>query len=361
MPSISVDLKENSYTIEVGAQNLKDLGKAVKALGLGEDAIVITHACIANLHGEAILEGLEGAGISVKILEVPEGESSKSAAMVMDLVGKVAEYDVKRKIFLVAFGGGVIGDLVGFVAAVYRRGIPYIQVPTTLLAQIDSSIGGKVGIDLPVGKNLVGAFYQPRIVWSDVNLLSTLDQRQIRNGLAEAIKYGVICDRNLFEMIEELGEKLVQFDAKNFTHLVLECSRIKGRIVVNDERETKGIRTILNFGHTIGHAIEAADQYQNYQHGEAVALGMRVALDISRRLELVDSVQVVRVNQVISKVGLPEKIMHVTLPEIMSRMQHDKKFKGKTNRFVLATGIGSVKIVEGVDPLLIQMAIEACM
>ena len=361
MINIKVDLGENSYAIMIGHKSLPELGARLKPFGLGDDAVIITNPVVRKLHGKALNTALKKGGFTTKFFEVPDGEESKSAAQAFDLIEKIAGYNVRRKIFIVAFGGGVIGDLAGYVAAAYRRGIPYVQVPTTLLAQIDSAIGGKVAIDLPTGKNLVGAFYQPRLVYSDVSLLSTLDQRQIRNGLAEVIKYGAICDRNFFDYVYNHADKLLALDAKILQEVVANCSRIKAKVVMNDEREVKGMRTILNFGHTVGHAIETANRYKDYQHGEAVALGMRVAAGISVRLGLISPNSVEKLNSLIAAVGLPERIKYVSLSDILKYMQHDKKFSGKKNRFVLLTGIGSVKVMEGVDPQEVEAAIKDAM
>ncbi|MFA5260973.1 MAG: 3-dehydroquinate synthase [Candidatus Omnitrophota bacterium] len=361
MINIKVDLGENSYEIMIGHKNLPELGLRLKSLRLGDDAVIITNPVVQQLHGKALSMSLKKGGFTTKFLEVPDGEESKSAAQAFNLIEQVAGYNVKRKIFIVAFGGGVIGDLAGYVAAAYRRGVPYVQIPTTFLAQIDSAIGGKVAIDLPSGKNLVGAFYQPKLVFSDVALLSTLDQRQIRNGLAEVIKYGAICDRNFFDFVYNNADKLLALDAKALKEVVASCSRIKAKIVMNDEREIKGMRTILNFGHTIGHAIETANRYKDYQHGEAVALGMRVAAGISVRLGLIGPNSAEKINNLITAVGLPERIKYVSLSDILKYMEHDKKFTGKKNRFVLLTGIGSVKVMEGVDLKEIEAAIKDVM
>lgn len=359
MVPVRVSLKENSYNILIGSENLKLLGTTLKSLTLGQDAVVITNPIIVRHHGSAITRSLQQAGLSVKIFTVPSGERSKSAAQAFRLIEQVAAYNVRKRIFIVAFGGGVVGDLAGYVAAAYKRGIPYVQVPTTLLAQIDSAIGGKVGIDLPMGKNLVGAFYQPALVLSDTAVLGTLTKRQVRNGLAEAIKYGIICDHKLFEFIEQNSAALLNLQPRLITELVVTCSQIKARVVSNDERETKGLRTILNFGHTVGHAIEAANRYRDYHHGEAVALGMRVATFISRKMGLLQEDQAVRINRLISQVGLPEKLKKVSLKSILEHMEHDKKFQAGRNKFVLAAGIGSVKVVEDVPRRTIIAAIEA--
>lgn len=356
---ILLPLKENDYAIAIGHDILGEFPKHIKNLGLGKDAVIVSHPVIERLHGVRLTAALKKAGYSVKVFNVPEGESSKSAAHALRLIEQIAAYDVDRKIFIIALGGGVVGDLTGFVAAIYKRGIPYIQVPTTLLAQIDSSIGGKTAIDLKYGKNLVGAFYQPKLVFSDTKVLKTLTRRQIQNGLAEAIKYGIIKDPALFAYIERNHAKFLKGDPEVLNHIVERCSRIKADVVTADEKETRGIRTILNFGHTAGHAVEAASRYGHYQHGEAVALGMRVAANISRSMGLLKATDDSRINQLIDAVGLPKKIEQVKLKDVMELMKHDKKFVAGKNRFVLATKIGQVKVIEGVPLDLITSAIKS--
>lgn len=360
MKKVQLHLKENSYQIIIGNRILSKLGDALSKLNIGRDAVIITNTGIAQHHANKLIAGLHKNGFSTKILTVPAGERSKSAQTAFALMGKIAAYDVKRKVFLIAFGGGVVGDLVGYVAAAYKRGIPYVQVPTTLLAQVDSAIGGKVGVDLSIGKNLIGAFYQPRIVWSDVAVLSTLTERQIRNGLAEAVKYGVIIDRRLFEYLEKNHKRLLDSDPRSLEYVVQRCSRIKAQVVSRDERETKGLRTILNFGHTIGHAIEAASDYSHYQHGEAVALGMRVAAELSWRMGLFSAQSVLRLEKLLNQIGLPTRIRKVGIGPILKKMAHDKKFKGGRNRFVVAVSIGQVKVMEEIPAQLINESIQSC-
>ena len=361
MPLIKVRLKENSYNIVIGNRILPKLGRALKARFVGRDAVIVTNRHIRQLLGGSIVFSLRKSGFSVKIFEVPDSERSKSQKVAFDLIGKIASYDTQKRIFIVALGGGVIGDLAGYVAAVYKRGVPYIQVPTTLLAQIDSAIGGKVAIDLPLGKNLVGAFYQPRLVYSDVAVLSTLARRQIRNGLAEAVKYGAIQDEKLFDYIEKNYQKILSLEPKVMTRVVLRCSQIKADVVTRDEKETKNLRTILNFGHTVGHAVEAAGQYNTYHHGEAVALGMRIAADIACRMGLFSRQEFLRLESLLSKIGLPSKIQNVRLSRILEAMSHDKKFKSGKNRFVLPIRIGKVRVVEDVLPQVIRQAIQSRM
>lgn len=361
MKTIQVRLKNNSYPILTGTNILGRLGAVLKGMNIGTDAVIVTNPVVRRLHAKALVAGLKKSGFTVKVMEVPDGERAKSAKYAFGLMEKIARYDTMKKVFVIAFGGGVVGDLAGYVAAAYKRGVPYVQVPTTLLAQIDSAIGGKVAIDLPVGKNLVGAFYQPKIVYSDMRVLSTLSRRQIRNGLAEAVKYGVIADSRLFRYIAGHYKKLLAAEPAALEYVVDRCSRIKARVVEADELETKSIRTILNFGHTVGHAVEAAGGYQGYHHGEAVALGMRVAADISSRLGLLSRSDAAALNGLLSAVGLPGQIKKVRLQNILKIMAHDKKFKAGKNRFVLARTIGKVCIREGVAQKLIRQAIRAHM
>lgn len=356
---IRVNLKDDSYRIAIGYDILEKLPGSIRVLGLGKDAVIITHPVIERLYGAKLSAALKKAGYTVKILSVPEGEKSKSFSCASRLLREISAYDVNKNIFIIALGGGVVGDLAGFVAAIYKRGVPYIQVPTTLLAQIDSSIGGKTAIDLETGKNLVGAFYQPKLVFADTKALKTLSQRQIRNGLAEAIKYGIIGDAKLFSYIEANHKKFLKGDIEVLNFIVRRCAQIKAKVVSADEKETKGLRTVLNFGHTVGHAIEAASRYDQYHHGESVGLGMRVAARISVVMGLLKPSEELRINQLITSVGLPEKIVGVRLTKILDLMQHDKKFTAGHNRFVLARKIGQVDVVGDIPANIITQAIQA--
>jgi len=347
-----------AYPIIIGHGILGKFPRYIRGLGLGKDAAVISHPSIERLYGVPLSAALKKAGYTVKILNVPEGEKSKSASCALRLLKQISAYDVDKNIFIIALGGGVVGDLAGFVAAVYRRGVPYIQVPTTLLAQIDSSIGGKTAIDLETGKNLVGAFYSPKLVFVDTGVLKTLDKRQIRNGLAEAIKYGIIGDTKLFAYIEANHKKFLKGEIEVLNFIVRRCARIKANIVSEDEKETKGLRTVLNFGHTVGHAVEAAGRYDQYHHGESVGVGMRVAARISLTLGLLAASQELRINQLISSVGLPEKIVGVRLAKILGLMRHDKKFTAGHNCFVLVRKIGQVVVVRDIPIDVVTQAIQ---
>ena len=358
---MKVQLKENSHPIVVGYRIFSQLGKYLLPLKIGRDAVIITTPPIHKLHGQTVSAALKKSGFTVKILEVPDGEKSKSLAAAGELFNSIARYNVRKNIFIAALGGGVVGDLSGFVASCYKRGIPYVQIPTTLLAQIDSAIGGKVAVDLPSGKNLVGAFYHPKLVFSDTAVLETLSARQIRNGLAEAVKYGMIGNRKFFEYLEKNYPKILSLTPQFLMEVVCVCSRMKADVVMRDERETKGIRTILNFGHTVGHAVETAGRYDEYQHGEAVAVGMGVAADISVARGLLRNEDALRLKQLIRVIGLPVTFKDISIQEILKAMAHDKKFVGKKNRFVLATAIGRVRVVEDVSLAVVEDAIRAAL
>ncbi|MCX5667843.1 MAG: 3-dehydroquinate synthase, partial [Candidatus Omnitrophica bacterium] len=285
MRCVKVNLKDRSYNILIGDGLLSKSGAIIKKLKIGRDAVVITNKSLRHAYGKTLKHSLNRSGISVKFELVPDSEKAKSSHTLLKVLDHIAAYDRNRSVFIIALGGGVAGDLAGFAAAVYKRGIPYVQIPTTLLAQVDSSVGGKAAIDLPAGKNLAGAFYQPKVVISDINVLMSLPQRQVRNGLAEIIKYGVIKDRELFVYLEKNYRKAALLDKKTLSTLITRSVRIKARIVADDELDRKGKRMVLNYGHTIGHAIEAASSYSNrYNHGEAIAIGMCVAADIASKL-----------------------------------------------------------------------------
>ncbi len=352
-----VNLKDRSYNIVVGNNIIAGIGGYLKKLGIGCDAYVITNPVIKRKYGRALQNSLKKSGFNVRFRLVAGTEKSKSIGSSSSVIKGLAGFDKKRRIFIIAFGGGVVGDLAGFVASIYKRGVPFVQVPTTLLAQVDSAIGGKTAVDLCEGKNLVGAFYQPRLVLSDTAFLKSLDRRQASCGLAEVIKYAVIKDPRLFVYLEKHYKDLLGLKPAALEYVVSRCSRIKAGIVQRDEKEKLGLRTILNFGHTIGHAIEAAAGYRNYNHGEAIALGMVAALEISRRSGLIDGALCEKIERLIDKAGLPVKLKGVSLQAVINAHYRDKKFLGGKNRFVLLKGIGRTKIVQDVPVNLIKRAI----
>lgn len=360
MNRIRVHLKDRSYDIEIGKGLLKNIGKTLRRLRVGEDAVIITNKNILSIYKKDLTAALARSGFAAHFELVPDSESSKSAGIASRLIEKITAYDKKKDIFIIAFGGGVIGDLAGFVAAVYKRGVPYIQIPTTLLAQVDSSIGGKVAIDLPAAKNMVGAFYQPRLVLSDTAFLNTLSQRQIRSGLAEIIKYGVIKDSSLFEFLEANYPKALKLDKNAVEYIVSRSSRIKADVVSKDELDRTGVRTVLNYGHTLGHAIEAAGHYSNrYSHGEAVAIGMVIAARLAEGLGMIRPNDADRIEGLIKKIGLPVRIKGLKAPDIFEAHLHDKKFQKRLNKFVLPERIGKAIVVDGVPDFVIKKVLKA--
>ncbi|MDD5120126.1 MAG: 3-dehydroquinate synthase [Candidatus Omnitrophica bacterium] len=359
MHKITVNLGMRSYKIIVGRNITGQLGKVLKRLNIGSDAFIITNNFLKNKYGAKLAQSLSAAGINFIFKTVLDSEKSKSIETASIVIKDVAKFDRKKKVFIIAFGGGVIGDLAGFVASVYKRGTNYIQVPTTLLAQVDSAIGGKTALDLASGKNLVGAFYQPRLVFSDVEFLKTLDNKQLGSGMAEVIKYAVIKDAKLFTYLETRHKALSSGSAHALMEIIGSCSRIKALITSKDEKESLGLRTILNFGHTIGHAIEAAGGYKRYNHGQAVGLGMIAAVNLSAVLGLIDRKVSERVKDLIELYGLPVKLKNVPLDKIIKAHYYDKKFSGKENKLVLISAIGQAKIVRNVRLDLIKQAVNS--
>ena len=356
MRTINVNLKERSYPIVIGRGLLGSLGRRCRVAGLGTDAFCVSNPRVYKLYGRALESSLRAAGFGVARALVADSEKSKSFASCSRLLSQMARADRRKRLFVVALGGGVVGDTAGFCAAVYKRGIPYVQVPTTLLAQVDSAIGGKTAIDLAQGKNLVGAFYQPRLVLSDVAALGSLPARQICAGMAEAVKYGIIRDPGLFSLLEKEGIG-AGGDSALLERIVVACSSVKARIVEKDERDDKGVRIILNFGHTVGHAIEAACGYGRYSHGEAVSIGMACACDISTGMGLLDNAVARRIEICLRELRLPVSFKGIAPGKIIEPLLRDKKFRG-SNRFVLLEKIGSPIVVDNVPLDLVRDALR---
>ncbi len=362
MRKIRVSLEERSYDIIIDGHSYASLGRFIKILDIGRDAFVVTNRKILSIFGSDIKRSLKEYDISVHFETVPDSEKAKSFPILASLIKEISAYDKNKTLFFISLGGGVVGDLTGFVSSVYKRGIPYINIPTTLLAQVDSAIGGKTAIDLPCGKNLIGSFYQPRLVFSAVSAFSTLPLRQIRNGIAEVVKYGVIKDRKLFEYLEDRysgknnKKNINTFDWK---YIVEACSRIKAGIIERDEKDNRDLRIILNFGHTIGHGIEAAAGYnKRYNHGEAIALGMLASSYIGKELGITEANTVARLENLIRNIGLPHRISGINASRIKNSISYDKKFKGKTNRMVIPLKIGMVMVKNNVPLELISKVIK---
>jgi len=342
---VKVPLERRSYQIQIGAGLLKQLGRECARLKLGRRCAIISDRNVAPLYAKRAARSLAQAGFTPFLLTVPAGETAKRLKTVHICYDRLAARRLERNSFIVAMGGGVVGDLAGFVAATYLRGIPFVQVPTTLLAQVDSSVGGKVGVNLKAGKNLVGAFYQPRLVLCDLTTLASLPTREYRSGLAEVIKYGIIRDQALFRTLEREMQKLLRRDPKTLTEIIARCCQIKAEVVGADEAEG-GLRAILNFGHTIGHALEAISHYGKYLHGEAIAIGQVAAARLSRNLSGLADVEVSRIAVLLRRAGLPTELNlpATQKPELLRAMALDKKVRDGEIKFVLARKIGKVEI-----------------
>lgn len=350
MSMIRVDLAERSYDIHIQRGLLMEVGPRMKALGLKGPAAVITNPTVGSLYARTVADGLSSSGFKPLVINIPDGEEYKSLAEASKVFDVLIENRFERKSPIVALGGGVIGDLSGFVAATYLRGVPYIQVPTTLLSQVDSSVGGKTAVNHPKGKNLIGAFYQPRAVFIDPDVLKTLDEREIKAGLAEVIKYGVIRDPAFFRFLEENAKKLLGTGDEIIKAIERSCE-IKAEIVGKDEKE-EGLRAILNFGHTFGHAIEALSGYGSYRHGEAVAIGMAMAAALSAKLGLCKECGP-RITALLSSLGMPSTPPDINPEDFIDAMRLDKKVSGAAIRFVLAEKMGEVTVREvGEDVLM---------
>ncbi len=337
---ITVDLGDRSYPIHIGSGILDDLGAQCTAQGLAGHCLVASDENVAPLYADRVLQALENAGFTPALEVLPAGETTKSQAQLLNLYSKAAAHGLDRKCFMVALGGGVIGDLTGFAAASWLRGIPFVQVPTSLLAMVDSSVGGKTGINIPEGKNLVGAFHQPELVLADTAVLSTLPMREYCAGLAEVVKHGVIWDAELFAQLE--AADLAEIDPDALSPVIARNCEIKAEVVQADEREG-GLRGILNFGHTLAHAIENVAGYGRYLHGEAVAIGMVYAARLSTKLKGLSVDESARIEKMLASLELPVGAPGLAWKELRAAMAVDKKTVGGLPKFVLADRIGHVE------------------
>jgi len=358
MPTVHVHLGPRSYDIEIGSGNLSAAVKFCDAQQEDAHTVVITDTNVAQHYVDPVIAALEYEGCEVAALEVEAGEQSKSPEIAVELWEELLDAGADRKTVVVALGGGVVGDLAGFVAATFARGLRFVQIPTTLLAQVDSSVGGKVGINLPGAKNTVGAFWQPRGVLIDVATLSTLPQREYRAGLAEVVKYGVIQDAEFFAYLEAHVEAINTRDPATLTYLVERCCRLKADVVEQDEREETGLRSILNYGHTFCHAFEAATGYEQLLHGEGVAIGMMCAARLAERLGRVDAAFVKRQRALLEAFGLPLKVPDVDRDELLELMYRDKKVERGRLRFVLPARLGHVELVRDVATADVLAALD---
>ena len=328
-----------SYPVFVGWGFLEQLGKRMRNAGLWGRAHVLSDEKVFTLYGHRVISILEKAGFTVDSMAVPEGERSKSFETAVNIYDWLVNFHAERNDSIVALGGGMVGDLAGFVAANFLRGLPLVQVSTSLTGMVDAAIGGKVAVNHPRAKNLIGAFYQPRLVLADTQTLTTLPRRELVSGCAEVVKHAMICDPRLLEYLEERAEGLLMLDKAITSEVVSRSAAIKARIVSEDEKE-QGIRVILNYGHTIGHGLEAATNYERFLHGEAIAIGMMGAAMISRQVGLLFQEVVDRQNALLERFGLPTSCSGIDIESLLKAMELDKKVVGKRVRWVLLSGIG---------------------
>ena len=360
MHTVHVSLGSRSYAIKIGAGLLAQLGRECARLKLGARCAIITDTDVGRRYAKPAFDSLARAGFSPALIVVPAGETAKSLKTVQTCYDQLAVHRLERKSFIIALGGGVVGDLAGFVAATYLRGIPFVQVPTTLLAQVDSSVGGKVGVNLKAGKNLVGAFYQPRLVLCDLDTLKTLPDREFRTGLAEVIKYGIIYDAKLFVQLECNLPKLLKRERKPLISVIARCCEIKAEVVSRDETEGD-LRAILNFGHTVGHAIEVVSNYGGFLHGEAISIGQVVAAKISNCVVDLPKRDVLRIENLFQLAGLQTRLKLNTLQrrKLFRVMRLDKKVRGGEIKFVLAKRIGKALWGRKVPDVFIREALDS--
>ena len=350
---VEVALGERSYTIAIGEGLTEALIAFVRRAGYSPRGMLVTDTDVGPLYAERIAECIASAGVAAEIVMIPAGESSKTLDEANRLFTRAIELSLDRQSPIFALGGGVVGDLTGFVAATYMRGVPFVQLPTSLLAQVDSSVGGKVAVNHPLGKNLIGAFYQPDAVFMDLDLLKTLPAREIATGLGEIIKYGIIYDADFFAWLEEHCAQVLALEPAAAAHMIARSCEIKADVVRQDEREG-GLRRILNFGHTIAHAIEKETGYVRYRHGEAVAIGMVGAAQISEEMGLLPAADRLRMESLIRAMGLPLTAEGVTADAMYEDLFHDKKTLGGRIHWVLAEGIGKVSVHSDVPEEIVR-------
>jgi 3-dehydroquinate synthase len=352
MRTLSVALGDRSYPIHVGSGLLGDLSLILPLL-VQKRVAIITNETIAPLYLEPLVAAFKSAGVDVVRVVLPDGEQYKNWQTLNLIFDALIEHRCERRTTLVALGGGVVGDMTGFAAATWQRGAPFIQVPTTLLAQVDSSVGGKTAINHPQGKNMIGAFYQPRAVIADLSTLTTLPDRELRAGLAEVVKHGLIRDAQFFEWLEANMDTLLARDPAALEHAVVRCCEIKAEVVALDEREDD-LRALLNFGHTFGHAIEAGLGFGTWLHGEAIAAGMVMAADLSQRLGLLGPDAVARVEHLLAKIGLPLAGPVMPPEQYLELMSVDKKARDGALRFIVLDRIGAASIRGDVPANLVR-------
>ncbi len=356
---IPVDLGTRSYSIVVEPGALASVGTRLRELRVGSRAVLMTDAGILKVHGRAVVGGLEAAGLSVTVLEVPDGEAAKTLGVAEHCWDRLLAAGADRTSTVLALGGGAIGDLAGFVAATYMRGANFVPLPTTVLAQVDASIGGKTAIDHPKAKNLIGAFYQPRLVVVDPAVVLTLPDRDFRSGLAEIVKHGVVLDAAYFDDVERSAKALDARDLPTLTRIIGGSCRLKASVIQRDPEEKGEWRFALNYGHTIGHALEAATRFETWTHGEAVALGMVAEARLAERLGVADAGTTRRQETLLRGLGLPVRAPAVDAEAVLAAITHDKKARDGRVPFVLAPSIGAFRVVYDVAPADVRAALAS--
>ncbi|HWR08168.1 3-dehydroquinate synthase [Sporomusa sp.] len=357
MGEVRVSLADHSYTIYIQAAGLKQVGRLMQEMPFSKKALIVTDANVSPLYAGILADSVATAGFIPHILVVEPGEGSKSLATADKVFTKAISIGLDRRSPIIALGGGVIGDLAGFVAATYLRGVPFIQVPTTLLAQVDSSVGGKTAVNHPLGKNLIGAFYQPQLVMIDPLVLDTLPERELKAGLAEVIKYGVIADAGFFDYLTRHADMILKRNPGVLAEVISRCCQLKAAVVAQDERETS-VRMILNFGHTIAHAVEGVGGYSEYNHGEAVAIGMYGAALLSSSLGLCSTAASTAVQQLLAAMGLPLTAPGYGINELLGYLARDKKVVDSKVNWVLMQDIGRVTITQDVSEEQIRVVMS---
>ncbi len=365
LSKVSLELGPRSYDILIGHNLIADAGDRLRSLLKRRRTVIVTDKTVNDLHSQALEQSLERAGIEHDKIVLPPGEKTKSLHTIERLLDDLLVMGVERSDALIALGGGVVGDIVGFAAAILRRGIEFVQIPTTLLAQVDSSVGGKTGVNTPQGKNLVGAFHQPRLVLADIGVLDTLSEREFLAGYAEVLKYGLIDDPEFFAWLEQNSGAVISGDPSARQRAVEVCCRAKARVVAADERES-GVRALLNLGHTFGHALESMAGYgQDLLHGEGVSIGMVMAYDLSVRLGLCPQEDADRVRDHLLKVGLPVSPAavpclrnHWSPDRMLGYIAQDKKVSDGRFTFILARGIGKAFITQDVNVETLNAVLE---
>lgn len=357
MEKVRVELAERSYEIIIGCKNLSLLGERILRFEFSPTIAVISNPTVFGIYGNEVMRSLRDANFNCISVIIPDGEQYKNITWVYNIITELLKNRLDRNSCLIALGGGVIGDITGFAASIYMRGINFVQVPTTLLSQVDSSVGGKTGVNHELGKNMIGTFYQPRLVWIDIDTLKTLPRRELLCGISEIIKYGVIWDRELFEFLDKNKDSVLSLEPSAMAYIIRRSCEIKADIVSRDEQE-RGLRAILNYGHTIGHAVETETEYKRFLHGEAVAIGMNIEARLSWQMGLINKGDVIRIKRVIESYGLPSELPEdIDINSLISHMMIDKKVEAGQMRFILPEEIGRVIIKKGISVELIKNAI----